>query len=181
MRLLALGSGVTFALTAACFSMSCMTPLNASPGAKSGATDASAPTVKSIPYRWRSVVVHGGGFVTGLVFSPVKAGILYARTDIGGAYRYDPGNQSWTPLTDFLGKAQSNYLGIESIAADPVNAERVYMAVGMYSQTWAGTGAFMRSDDRGTTWQSFPAAPLKMGGNEEGRANGERLAIDPHD
>jgi len=36
----------------------------------------------SIPYRWKSVVILGGGSWTGIVFSPVRAGIGYARTDI---------------------------------------------------------------------------------------------------
>ncbi|HEY8943200.1 MAG TPA: hypothetical protein VIM73_03010, partial [Polyangiaceae bacterium] len=68
----------------------------------------------AIPYEWKSVVVLGGGYVTGLVYSPVQPGILYARTDIGGAYRYDPADQSWIPLTDFLGKDRAHYYGIES-------------------------------------------------------------------
>jgi photosystem II stability/assembly factor-like uncharacterized protein len=121
----------------------------------------------------------GGGFVTGFAFSRVEEGVIYTRTDIGGAYRYDRKSRTWTPLTDFFGFDQSNYLGIESMVADPVKADRVYMAVGMYSQDWAGTGAFMRSDDRGDTWKIFPVH-FKMGGNELSRSNGERLAVDPH-
>ncbi|HEV8244578.1 MAG TPA: xyloglucanase, partial [Polyangiaceae bacterium] len=136
--------------------------------------------MKSIPYTWKNVVIRGGGFVTGIIFSPVKPGVLYVRTDIGGAYRYDPANKSWIPLTDFIGQKESNYLGIESIAADPIEANRVYMAVGMYTQSWAGPGAFMRSDDRGDTWKMIPTPSMKMGGNELGRSNGERLAVDPH-
>jgi hypothetical protein len=131
-------------------------------------------------YSWKSVTIEGGGFVTGLVFSPIKQGVLYARTDIGGAYRYDAKNRSWIPLTDFVSRKDSNYLGIESMAADPVKPSRVYMAAGMYAQPWAGPGAFMRSDDQGDTWHVTPMASLKMGGNDLGRSNGERLAIDPH-
>jgi hypothetical protein len=70
-------------------------------------------------------------------------------------------------------------LGIESIAADPVKPDRVYMAVGMYSQSWAGLGTMLRSDDRGGTFTQFEI-PIKMGGNEDGRSNGEKLAVDPH-
>src|SRR6185503_14327731 len=143
-----------------------------------GASASSSPPL-SVPYEWKSVVVMGGGFVTGLVYSRIEPGILYARTDIGGAYRYDAKDRSWLPLTDFLSKADSNYMGIESIAVDPVRANRVYMATGMYTQSWAGNGAFMRSDDRGDNWRVIPST-LKMGGNELGRSDGERLAIDPH-
>lgn len=147
-------------------------------GGTAGTSDDGS--VASEPYEYKSVVIRGGGFVTGFVFSPVEAGILYARTDIGGAYRYDPAGRRWIPLTDFVSHADANYLGIESFAADPKNPNRVYMAVGMYTQGWAGNGAFMRSDDRGDSWKTFPVA-FKMGGNELSRSDGERLAVNPHD
>jgi photosystem II stability/assembly factor-like uncharacterized protein len=156
-------------------------PASSAPPVEAGgpvAASSSSSPPRSVPYQWKSVVVMGGGFVTGLVYSRVEPGILYARTDIGGAYRYDAKDRSWVPLTDFLSKADSNYMGIESIAVDPVRANRVYMATGMYTQSWAGNGAFMRSDDRGDNWRVIPST-LKMGGNELGRSDGERLAVDP--
>ena len=130
-------------------------------------------------YNWKNVAMGGGGFVTGLLFSRQKQGVLYARTDVGGAYRYDDKNKRWIPLTDSLNHKQGNYMGIESIALDPTNADRVYMAVGMYTQSWAGVGAFMRSDDRGNTWKTIEV-DFKMGGNELSRSDGERLAVDPN-
>ena len=53
------------------------------------------------------------------------------------------------------------------------------LAAGTYTQEWSTHGAMLRSSDRGKTWQVTPM-PFKMGGNENGRSNGERLAIDPH-
>jgi len=168
-------------LGAACIGPPARTAPNmAESSAPSAAENAPSSSLPAIPYEWKSVVVLGGGYVTGLVYSPVQPGILYARTDIGGAYRYDPADQSWIPLTDFLGKDRAHYYGIESIAADPVDADRVYMAVGLYTQEWAHPGAFMRSTDRGNNWEIFPSPVLKMGGNEDGRTHGERLAIDPN-
>jgi photosystem II stability/assembly factor-like uncharacterized protein len=133
--------------------------------------------VKSAPYVWKNVTILGGGFVSGIVFSPVAKDLVYARTDVGGAYRYDPANTSWTPITDMFPR-DTNFLGIESIAADPVDANKVYAAVGTYTQSWSGNGAMLRSTDKGQTWQRTDM-PIKMGGNENGRSNGERLAIDP--
>jgi hypothetical protein len=58
----------------------------------------------------------GGGFVDGFVYHPTVPGLLYARTDIGGAYRRDGGNESWVPITD--GMPRQEDLGILSLALD---------------------------------------------------------------
>ncbi len=142
-------------------------------------TSASGPAAASVPYAWKSVTILGGGFVSGIVFSPIEKGLVYARTDVGGAYRWNGADQTWTPLTDEFGR-DSAFLGIESIAADPVDPNRVYAAVGTYVKPWAGNGAILRSSDRGSTWQKTDM-PIQMGGNEYGRSNGERLAVDPNE
>jgi photosystem II stability/assembly factor-like uncharacterized protein len=131
---------------------------------------AAAP---AIPYAWRNVVIGGGGFEPNIVFSPVEKGLAYLRTDMGGAYRWNPVSQRWIPLEDAL--AESSYFGIESIAPDPRDSNTVYLAAGMYH---GGPAAILRSSDRGASWSVFPT-PFKMGGNEDGRGLGERLAIDP--
>jgi photosystem II stability/assembly factor-like uncharacterized protein len=131
-------------------------------------------SVDSQPYVWRNVTIGGGGFVTGLLFHPREKNLLYARTDVGGAYRSDDAGKHWIPITDWIGGI--DFTGIESFAVDPMDANRIYLAAGIYSQTRA---AILRSNDRGRTWQKTEV-PFKMGGNEAGRFNGERLAVDPH-
>lgn len=135
----------------------------------------NSPAQSSIPYTWKNVAIGGGGFVTGLVFHSHENNLLYARTDVGGAYRWDAPSQRWIPLTDSI--QGFDLTGIESIAVDPSDANRVYLAAGIYRWTHA---AILRSADRGQTWQTTEV-PFKMGGNESGRFNGERLAVDPHD
>ena len=131
--------------------------------------------VPDVPhYVWNNVTVGGGGFSPNILFSPVEPGLAYLRTDIGGVYRYERSQQRWIALQD--GMAEGNYFGVESLAPDPRNSQVVYAAVGMYS---FGPAAILRSDNRGTSWNVFPV-PFRMGGNEDGRGLGERLAIDPH-
>ncbi|MEU9034873.1 RICIN domain-containing protein [Streptomyces sp. NPDC048352] len=132
------------------------------------------------PYTWRNAQVVGGGYVTGLVFNPREKGLLYARTDMGGAYRWDTGAEQWIPLTDWLGEKDWNLLGIDALATDPVDPGRLYLAAGTYTNNWAGNGAILRSTDRGRTFQRTEL-PFKLGGNEDGRGAGERLAVNPSD
>ena len=140
----------------------------------------SAAHAADAPYTWNSVAIGGGGFVTGLVFHPKEKGLAYARTDVGGAYRWDVAANRWEPLTDWIDAEDSNLLGIESIAVDPSDPERVFLAAGTYLNDNAGNGAILRSQDRGRTFQRANL-PFKLGGNEMGRGNGERLAVDPND
>ena len=128
----------------------------------------------SEPYVWRNVVMGGGGFVTGIIPHPRQKGLMYARTDVGGAYRWDDQAQRWIPITDGIGDV--DYTGIESLAVDPSDTNRVYLAAGIYS---GGKAAILRSADQGRTWL-LTEVPFKMGGNESGRFNGERLAVDPN-
>ncbi|KAF7172855.1 hypothetical protein CNMCM6106_006950 [Aspergillus hiratsukae] len=100
----------------------------------------------------------GGGFVPGIVFHPNAQGVAYIRTDIGGMHN----------------------MGTDAIALDPQNADVVYAALGLYTNSWdTDNGAIVKSTDRGNTW-TFSNLPFKVGGNMPGRGTGERLAVDPH-
>ena len=132
-----------------------------------------------VPYEWRNVTIGGTGFVTGIIFHPTAPGVAYARTDIGGAYRWDPAAKRWVALLDWVGDEKWWWLGVESLALDPQDARRVYVAAGMYTGKGAGNGAIFQSSDQGKTWKTTPL-PLKFGGNEDGRSIGERLAVDPN-
>lgn len=131
-------------------------------------------------YRWRNVEIVGGGFVPGIVFNQREPGLVYARTDIGGAYRWNRRTRRWTPLLDWVGWDRWGYTGVVSLATDPVDPDRLYLAAGTYTNDWdPNNGAVLRSRDRGATWKISPL-PFKLGGNMPGRGIGERLAIDPN-
>jgi hypothetical protein len=137
---------------------------------------ATSPTVAT---SWASVKWGGGGYVTGLIYHPTTANLLYARTDVGGAYRWNQATSSWTPITDGpgFGAVESRFHGVESIAVDPNNDQLVYMVTGMY--TFQGNGRIYVSSDRGNTWTHYEL-PFPVGGNNAGRAMGERLMVDPN-
>jgi photosystem II stability/assembly factor-like uncharacterized protein len=69
---------------------------------------------------------------------------------------------------------------VESITVDPNDAKRVYLACGTYTNAGTPNGAILRSSDGGQTFERADV-PFKFGGNEDGRGNGERLAVDPLD
>jgi photosystem II stability/assembly factor-like uncharacterized protein len=134
----------------------------------------------SVPYVWKNVQMVGGGFVDGIIFHPTAKGVRYARTDIGGAYRWSDSASRWEPLLDWVPYEDFNLMGVESIAVDPSDPNRVYLSCGTYTTDRAGNGAVLRSPDRGKTFERTNM-PFKMGGNENGRGNGERMAVDPND
>ncbi|HTF68956.1 MAG TPA: hypothetical protein VK638_40380 [Edaphobacter sp.] len=127
-------------------------------------------------YVYRPVTILAGGYVPGLIAHPTESGLIYARTDIGSVYRWEPWNRSWRPLTDFNSPQDYNLNGPESIALDPNDPNRLYIAAGMYA--YSNCCAFLVSTDRGTTFKRYPA-PFEMGANFDGRAAGERLAVNP--
>jgi photosystem II stability/assembly factor-like uncharacterized protein len=135
---------------------------------------------KSESYEWKNVRMVGGGFVPGYIFHPKEKNLLYARTDMGGAYRWEESSKEWIPLLDWVSYEDYNLLGVESLGLDPNDPDRLYLACGTYTDDKTPNGAILVSLDRGKTFKRVNV-PFKMGGNENGRGNGERLAVDPND
>lgn len=144
------------------------------------AADPPAAKLAADTYTWKNARIDGGGFVPGIVFNRSEKNLAYARTDIGGAYRWQQSSKTWTPLLDSVGWDDWGHTGVISIASDSVDPNRVYAAVGTYTNSWdPKNGAVMRSTDRGASWQKANL-PFKLGGNMPGRGMGERLAVDPN-
>ncbi len=140
----------------------------------------SAQAQLSQAYTWRNVTIHGGGYVPGIVFNTKEPNLIYARTDIGGAYRWDENSQRWIPLMDFINRNDWNLMGVDTLATDPVEPNRLYVQGGTYTNEWTNqNGAIYRSTDQGNTFERTDL-PFKGGGNMPGRSMGERLAIDPN-
>ena len=130
---------------------------------------------REVQYNWSNVAIGGGGYVTGMVYSEAEENLIYARTDIGGAYRWVESEGRWVAITDHLGSDNWNLIGIESIAADPVDAGRVYALCGTYM---GNSGAILASEDYGETWTQVDM-PFDCGANNQGRGTGERIQVNP--
>jgi hypothetical protein len=155
--------------------------LTGAPAALAAGPPEPAPAaVSADTYTWKNARIDGGGFVPGIVFNRTEKNLAYARTDIGGAYRWQQSTKTWTPLLDHVGWDDWGHTGVVSLASDPVDPDNVYVAAGTYTNSWdPGNGAVLRSADRGATWRRTDL-PFKLGGNMPGRGMGERLAVDPN-
>lgn len=138
------------------------------------------PLPASEAYTWGNVKIGGGGFVTGIVASETEPNLIYARTDVGGAYRWNESEQSWIPLLDWTSRSQTSFQGVESIALDPTSPNKVYMTVG--TDYWnGGISAVLRSNDYGETFSiTTVTSQFRVHGNGMGRQTGEKLAVDPN-
>ena len=81
--------------------------------------------------------IDGGGFVPGIIFNQTEPNLIYARTDIGGAYRWDEAGQRWIPLLNWVG--WSNAPG------------QSYHAIYLIGTIDGVTGVY-RSDNVGASW-----------------------------
>jgi hypothetical protein len=139
----------------------------------------------SASYTWQNVAIGAGGFVDGIFYDPNHQNVMYARTDIGGLYKSTNDGQNWTQLLDFVGNntgtsgngTQQQEIGVRSFAIDPENSNNIYADVGEYSGT---NGAVFYSTNAGQTWSQTNLS-FYVGGNSNGRGDGEELQVDPND
>lgn len=124
---------------------------------------------KQIPYAYKNCPIPGGGYVTGFVFHPVNDRILYARTDIGGVYRFDFDGMKWQPLCDGVTAEHPAQTFPLSIAVCEDDDSVLLMACGTKHENYLSV-----SFDRGNTFTDKPL-PCSVHGNEAGRSTGERL------
>lgn len=149
-------------------------------GYRAGASktpSAHGPQWLQLTRRWTAVKMGGGGYVPGIIYHPTVPNLRYARTDVMGVYRWDHAKSSWTALTDHFDRSEGVHQGAESMAVDPTAPGWVYMTT-MQAVQW-GNGRFYYSSDQGNSWRHV-ALPFPVGANNQGRAIGERLAVDPN-
>ncbi|OIR15343.1 xyloglucanase precursor [mine drainage metagenome] len=149
-----------------------------SPAGTGGSSGSSTPQGSVAPSTgWANIKMGGGGYVPGVIYHPTATNLRYARTDMDGVYRWDNGISQWTALTDGFGRPDGGNEGAESLAVDPTDASKVYMTTSMAVSY--GNGRFYYSSNQGNTW-NYVSLPFPVGSNNQGRAIGERLAVDPN-
>jgi xyloglucan-specific exo-beta-1,4-glucanase len=130
-------------------------------------------------YNWSNLPIGGGGFVSGIITSKSQPGLMYARTDVGGAYRWDSPNSKWIPLFDWVSENETGYMGVESMAIDEKQPNRLYILAGT-SYFNGGKTAILISNDYGATFTiKDVSSQFKAHGNGMGRQTGEKLVVDP--
>lgn len=130
-----------------------------------------------IPYTYHHLPIPGGGYVTGFLFSKRHAGILYARTDIGGTYRYDPASGRWQDLISHVSMQDLSETYPAAIALDETRPDRLLIVCGT---PHSPHGTLCISEDRGDTFL-YKSVPTPVHGNWPGRGTGSRLLTDEND
>ena len=128
-----------------------------------------------IPYIYRNAPIPGGGYVTGFVYHPKAPGILYARTDIGGTYRFD--GTRWHSLIDHVTAENLAETYPIALALDGNIPDRLYIVSGVNGEE---AGVLSISEDWGGHF-TYKKVPTMVHGNLSGRGTGFRLVVDPGD
>lgn len=122
-----------------------------------------------IPYSYKNCPIPGGGYVTGFIFHPKFRNILYARTDIGGMYRFDFDEKVWVPLCDHVTGENPAQTYPLSMALDENDPDMLFFVCGTKKNNY-----LVISTDGGKSFADKPL-PCPVHGNEVGRSTGERL------
>ena len=133
--------------------------------------------IESIPYTYQNLPIPGGGYVTGFAFHKKEPNILYARTDIGGVYRYCHEEKEWKSLMNHVTMKDLSESFPVAIALDQNAPERLYIACGLNESE---VGRMAISDDNGASF-TYEEVPAMIHGNLNGRGTGYRLIVDHKD
>lgn len=86
--------------------------------------------MQQIPYQYRNLPIPRGGYVTGFLFHPKQEGVLYARTDIGGTYRFDFEKRKWISLICHVTAQDLSETFPIALALDDERPNVLYIACG---------------------------------------------------
>lgn len=131
-----------------------------------------------VTYTWQQRPVSGGGWVKGIEVHASGA-VEIARTDVGGAYRYNRGAARWEQmvLADAVTNRDIGDYFVESAVISPSDPNRIYLTAGQSFES-GERGRLLASTDGGLTWTPADHG-FQVHGNGESRYGGERIAVHP--
>lgn len=130
--------------------------------------------MKQIPYEYKNLPIPGGGYVTGFLYHRKQRDVLYARTDIGGTYRFDAEKRRWISLIPHVTMEDLSETFPIAMALDNNNPAMLYIACGINKNQ---SGVLAVSEDFGEHFR-YEKIPVMVHGNLNGRGTGERLVVD---
>lgn len=132
-------------------------------------------TIQAQNFEWKTLATGAGGWITGLDIHQ-SGSPIYARSDVGSAYRYNANSQNWENIVTANNLPQAEVYwnrhgGVLSIVSAPSNANKAYIAY---------FDAVYKSSNQGDDWTktNFPAMDLPSN-DDDSKLSGERLSVDP--
>lgn len=126
--------------------------------------------------KWGTLRIGGGGFVSGIVTGKK---VMYARTDVGGAYKYNYDTETWEQLLGFINDADRGMLSVDAMAVDPTDDDTVYFLCGCAYFSEERTEVIKTTDGGKTFTRIDISKEIKVMGNGDGRQCGESIAVNP--
>ena len=130
----------------------CLSLLAASLSTASQAADLS------VSYTWKPLKIGAGGWVVGMDIHPSETGLMYVRTDVAGAHRWNPDEWEWRQVVTDRSMpagyvAYGAYGGVDSLVGAPDDPDVAYMAY---------RSEVFRSENRGESWTATGFAKHKV-------------------
>ena len=164
------------AFIAACLCAACL-PSSGMTGSSDIKASAAVEDISS-SMEWGTLTIGGGGFVSAIVTGQEN---MYARTDVGGAYKYNYETGEWDQLFGFLNEADRGLLSVSGIAIDPTDDDTVYFLCGCAYFSAEETVIF-KTTDGGKTFSRYDVTDMILvHANGDGRECSEPIAVDPDD
>jgi len=118
---------------------------------RAAAASAAAGRASAAPtFTYRDVGFDSGGWVTGL-YPHAATGIVYQRTDVGGAYRSDDGGRTWQWLSGNFESADYAW-ETQGLAVNQSDATGLTVLTSVGSGAPAPSSGVYKSVDGGATW-----------------------------
>jgi uncharacterized protein YjdB len=124
-------------------------------------------------YQWKRFETGGGGYFTGITFSPSTPGLMYVRSDVAPLHRYDAVNNKWINTGETFwpekvtGRTGSIYgmLGSTGSAVHPTNDNIIFATYG--ALPFDNSSGVYKSTNKGQTWTQVLVAYMNSNESRE--------------